>query len=69
MRRALAGVNAAVVGVLGAALIHPIGSSALQAPADLGLAVIAFGLLMWARLSPVWVVAMAAAAGWALHAA
>jgi chromate transporter len=69
MRRALAGVNAAVVGVLGAALIHPIGSSALQAPADLGLAVIAFGLLMWARLSPLWVVAMAAAAGWALSAA
>ena len=66
MRRAMAGVNAAVVGVLGAAWIHPIGTSALHAPTDLGLAIIALGLLMWARLSPVWVVAMAAAAGWAL---
>ena len=66
MRRAMAGVNAAVVGVLGAAWIHPIGTSALHTPTDLGLAIIAFGLLMWARLSPVWVVAMAAAAGWAL---
>ena len=66
MRRAMAGVNAAVVGVLGAAWIHPIGTSALHTPTDLGLAIIALGLLMWARLSPVWVVAMAAAAGWAL---
>ncbi|MEJ8850201.1 chromate efflux transporter [Variovorax rhizosphaerae] len=64
VQRALAGVNAAVVGVLAAALYDPVWTSAIHSRADFGLALGAFGLLVYGRLSPVWVVALAAAAGW-----
>jgi chromate transporter len=66
VQRALAGTNAAVVGVLGAALYDPLWTSAIQSRADFGLALAAFGLLVVARLSPLWVVGLAAVAGWAL---
>ncbi len=64
VQRAVAGINAAVVGVLGSALYDPVWTSAIQSRADFGLALAAFGLLVYARLSPVLVAAMAAAAGW-----
>jgi chromate transporter len=62
-RRAMAGINAAVVGVLGAALYDPLWTSAIRAPVDLALALAAFGLLLLGRVSPVVVVALAAIAG------
>lgn len=66
VQRAMAGVNAAVVGVLLAALYDPVWTSAIHSTADFGLALAAFGLLVYARLSPVWVVGLAAVAGWLL---
>jgi chromate transporter len=66
VQRATAGVNAAVVGVLAAALYDPVWTSAVHFRADFGLALAAFGLLVYARLSPVLVVAVAAFAGWLL---
>lgn len=65
VQRAMAGVHAAVVGVLGAALYDPVWTSAIHTRADFGLALAAFGLLVVARWSPVWVVGLAAMAGWA----
>ena len=64
VQRAMGGINAAVVGVLAAALYDPVWTSAVHSRADFGLALAAFGLLVYARLSPVLVVALAAAAGW-----
>lgn len=66
VQRAMAGVNAAVVGVLGAALYDPVWTSAIHSRGDFGLALAAFGLLAYGRQSPVLVVALAAAAGWLL---
>ena len=63
---ALRGANAAVVGVLLAALYHPVGTSGLTDSRSTALAVAAFVLLQVARL-PAWaVVLLAAAAGSAL---
>jgi chromate transporter len=67
VQRAMGGINAAVVGVLAAALYDPVWTSAIHSRADFGLALAAFGLLVYARLSPVLVVALAAAAGWWLR--
>jgi chromate transporter len=69
VQRAMAGINAAVVGVLAAALYDPVWSSAIHSRADFGLALAAFGLLMYGRQSPLRVVALAALAGWWLAAA
>jgi chromate transporter len=66
VQRALAGVNASVVGVLGAALYDPVSTSAIHSSRDFALALAAFGLLVFGRLSPVWVVGLAAVAGWAM---
>ena len=66
VRRALAGVNAAVVGVLLAALYDPVWTGAIRSNADVALGLAAFGLLVIGRVSPVVVVALAAAAGWML---
>lgn len=66
VQRAMAGVNAAVVGVLVAALYDPVWTSAIHSSADFGLALAAFGLLVYGRVSPVLVVALAAIAGWLL---
>jgi chromate transporter len=68
VQRAMGGINAAVVGVLAAALYDPVWTSAIHSRADFGLALAAFGLLVYARLSPVLVVALAAAAGWVMAA-
>jgi chromate transporter len=59
---ALRGINAAVVGLLLAALYHPVWTSAIRAPADVILALAAFGLLAFWK-APAWVVVVLAAAG------
>ena len=66
VQQAMAGVNAAVVGILAAALYDPVWTSAIQSKADFGLALFAFALLVHARLSPVLVVLLTAAGGWLL---
>lgn len=62
---ALRGVNAAVVGLLLAALYDPVWTSAITGRADFGLALVAFGLLMFWRVVP-WLVVVIAAIGGAL---
>jgi chromate transporter len=65
-RAALDGVNAAVVGILAAALYQPVWTSAVLRPVDAALAILAFAALATARL-PVWLVALlTAAAGTAI---
>jgi chromate transporter len=64
---ALRGINAAVVGLLVAALYDPVWTSAIEGPADFGLALVAFGLLMFWRLSP-WFVVLFSAVGGAIIA-
>lgn len=54
--RLVAGVNAAVVGLLAATLYNPIASSALLQPSDWLIAIIGFGLLQWLKTNPLWVV-------------
>lgn len=66
VRNMVAGVNAAVVGILLAALYDPVWTSAILTKADFALALGLFGLLVYARWSPLWVVLAAAAGGWAL---
>jgi chromate transporter len=62
---ALRGINAAVVGVLLAALYHPVWTSAIKASADLALALVAFALLAWWSV-PAWLVVLIAALGGAI---
>ena len=69
VRRALMGVNAAVVGLLAAALLGPVGGEALHGWRDALLALLGLALLMKARVSPLWVVALMALAGALLGAA
>jgi chromate transporter len=59
---ALRGVNAAVVGLLLAALYNPVWTSAIKGRADFGLAVVAYGLLALWKLPP-WVVVIVGAIG------
>jgi chromate transporter len=63
LRAALRGVNAAVVGLLLAALYDPVFTGAIHGPADLGLALAAFGLLTVVRMPPWAVVGLTAAGG------
>ena len=62
-RRALMGVNAAVVGLLLAALYDPVWTGAIKAPEDFALAVAAFALLAFWKAPPWLVVILSAAAG------
>jgi chromate transporter len=62
----MAGINAGVVGVLLAALYDPVWTSAIHGRTEFGLAVLAFGLLVFARVSPFIVVVVSALAGWVL---
>lgn len=61
---ALRGINAAVVGLLLAALINPVWVNAIFSPLDLALAIAAFALLRFAHAPPWSVVLFAAVAGW-----
>jgi chromate transporter len=63
VQAALRGINAAVVGLLLAALYQPVWTSAIGSAADFGLALIAFTLLVWWQAPPWTVVLFAAAAG------
>ncbi len=63
------GVNAAVVGVLGAALYSPVWTSTVQGPRDVGVALVGFVLLTIWRAPPLVVVAISALAGVLLAAA
>lgn len=65
---ALSGINAAVVGLLLAALYHPVWTSAIHGPHDFGLAVIALIALMFWKLPPWSVVIGSSLAGWWLSA-
>jgi chromate transporter len=57
------GVNAAVVGILGAALYNPVWTSSVQSPRDFGIALVGFVLLTVWRAPPLIVVAFSACAG------
>ena len=65
---ALRGINAAVVGLLLAALYQPVWTSAIETPADFGLALAGFGLLMFWKAPPWLVVLLSAAAAGGLAA-
>ncbi len=60
---ALRGVNASVVGLLGAALYDPVWTSAVLTPADLSAALVGFVLLVAWRAPPALVVGLGALAG------
>jgi chromate transporter len=61
-RRALRGINAAVVGLLLAALYDPVWTGSIHGPADFALALVAFGLLaLWS--APPWLVVALTAVG------
>lgn len=62
IKGALVGINAGVVGILLAALYNPVITSAIHSPADLGLAVILFGMLVFWKLPP-WAAVIAGVAG------
>ena len=59
----LAGVNAAVVGILASALYSPVWTSAVHGAADFAVAAIAFALLVRWKAPPLAVVALCAIAG------
>ena len=59
MRRAMLGINAAVVGLLLAAFYNPVWTSAIGSRIDFCLAAIAFLALVWWRIPP-WLIVVAA---------
>ena len=63
---ALRGINAAVVGLLLAALYDPVWTSAIHGPEDFGLALVSLGLLAIWKWPPWLVVALSAGVGQAL---
>ena len=63
---AMRGVNAAVVGVLGAALYNPVWVSSVKTPGDFGVALLGFVLLTVWRTPPLLVVVLGALGGMAL---
>jgi chromate transporter len=60
------GVNAAVVGLLGAALYNPVWTSSVKTPEDFGIALVGFVLLTAWRAPPLVVVVISALGGMAL---
>jgi chromate transporter len=63
---AMRGVNAAVVGLLGAALYNPLLTSSVKTPGDFGVVLVGFVLLTVWRAPPLLVVVVSALAGIAL---
>jgi len=63
---AMRGVNAAVVGILGAALYNPVWTTSVKAPSDLAIALVGFVLLVAWRAPPLVVVVVSALGGIAL---
>jgi chromate transporter len=68
VRNALLGVNAAVVGLLLAALYDPVWTNAILSPRDFALALAAFTLLTYWKTPPWLVVILTALTGWGLNA-
>ena len=62
-RAALVAINAAVVGILAAALFDPVWTSSIKEPQDFAIAAAAFGLLMFWKLPSWLVVILCAVAG------
>ena len=62
-RRALSGTNAAVVGLLAAALYNPVWTSAVGSWIDVAICAAAFVVLVVARMPPIVVVVLCAVAG------
>ena len=62
-RRALAGTNAAVVGLLLAALYTPVWTNAIGGPVDVAIAAVALGLLVVGKAPPILVVGLTALLG------
>ena len=60
------GVNAAVVGLLGAALYNPVWTSAVKTPGDFAIALVGFVLLTVWRAPPFLVIIISALGGIAL---
>ena len=60
--RAIAGVNAAVVGLLGAALYDPVWTSAVRGTVDMAIALVGFTFLTAWRVSAILVVLWCVAA-------
>jgi len=60
------GINAAVVGLLGAALYNPVWTSSVKTPGDFGIALVGFVLLTVWRAPPLVVVIISALSGVAL---
>ena len=60
------GVNAAVVGLLGAALYNPLWTTSVKTPGDFGIALVGFVLLTVWRAPPLLVVVVSAIGGIAL---
>jgi chromate transporter len=67
-RRGLAGLNAAVVGLLGAALINPVAVSAIHGIVDAAIVLAGFLALQFARVPPIIVVVLSVATSAALSA-
>lgn len=67
VQAALKGVNAAVVGILLAALYDPVFTSSIQKPADFAVAVVAFAMLVYFKIAPWIVVLITALLGAAMH--
>jgi len=65
-RAVMRGVNAAVVGLLGAALYNPVWTSSVKSPGDFGIALLGFVLLTVWRAPPLLVVVISALGGIAL---
>src|SRR5207244_9750225 len=57
------GINAAVVGLLGAALYNPVWTSSIKTPGDFGIALVGFVLLTVWRAPPLVVVGISAISG------
>ncbi len=68
LRTALAGVNAAVVGLLLAVFIDPVVTTSVLALSDLAIVLAGVALLAWRRL-PVWLIVVLSAAAGTLLAA
>ena len=64
---AMRGTNAAVVGILGAALYNPVWTSAISSPRDFALALAGFLLLAVWKMPP-WIVVVLLAAGGTISA-
>ena len=64
---AMAGTNAAVVGLLAAALYDPVWTGGIGGPADVAVVAIGFALIAFARRPPLWVVLWCVGASVALH--